>query len=130
MKINPLPFKNKALKFKRENGTLVVGGRIIAERFPVTYITPEAAPGYKNIGAPRREKRDIGMPPHVVAERMALIDSEDKAFGQMVEASKLAALEFAVRMAPERMKDHRAGVNLLRHDGTSIGIGSVIIELP
>jgi hypothetical protein len=130
MKLNPLPFKNKALKFKRENGTLVVGGRMIAERFPVTYITSEAATGFKNIGAPRHEKRDIGMPAHVIAERTALIEAEDNAFGQMVEASKLAARAFAARMAPERMKDHMAGVNLLRHDGISIGIGSVIIELP
>lgn len=130
MKINPFPFKNKALKFRRENGVLVVGGRMIAERFHVTYITSEAATGYKNIGAPRRKKRDIGMPSHVVAERMALIAAENNTFHQMVEASKLAALEFANRMAPERMKDYMSGVNLLRHDGTSIGISSVIIELP
>lgn len=130
MKPNPIPFKAKALRFRRENGVLVVGNRIIAEKFPVTYITAEAATGYKNIGAPRRAKKDIGMPTHVIAERVALLDVEGNALKGLVEKSKLAALEFAKRMAPERMKDHMAGVNLLRHDGTSIGISSVIIELP
>ena len=102
---------------------------MIAERFQVTYLTAEAAPGFKNVGAPMREKKDIGMLPGVVADRLALLDTEYKAFSELANSSKLAAREFATRHAPDRMKDHMAAVRLLRQDGVVID-QKVIIELP
>lgn len=100
MKLNPLPFPNKALKFKRLPGLLYVGNRMSVMKIPVSLIEANAAPGFINLGLKRFQVGFEVRDPAVIAERQALIDIEDAEFGKLAALSRAAANKFALEASP------------------------------
>lgn len=100
MKLNPLPFPSKALKFKYRPGLIYVGNRMEVMKIPVRLIEANEAPGFKNFGDRRYRVGYEVRDPAVVAERKALLEVEDAEFSRLADLSRAVAKEFALKASP------------------------------